>query len=61
MSGEEIYRELQHLESQGVCYAGDKTIASQCKFTFNKSVEADVLVPKNAEESISEFILLGVF
>ena len=61
LSGQEIYNEMQQLETRGIHYAADKAINSQYKFSFNKDFKADVLVPKNADESISEFILCGVF
>jgi hypothetical protein len=56
----DAYQELQELQSQG-CYAGDKAIESLCEFSFNKDIRGEVLVPKDVEGSISEFILSGIF
>ena len=59
--GQDIYHKLWQLETKGIRYAADKAITFQYKFTFNKDFKGDVLVPKDAEESILEFILSGVF
>ena len=59
--GEDIYYKLWQLETEGICYAADKAINLQYEFTFNKDFKGDVLAPKKADESISEFILLGIF
>ena len=56
--GQDTHHELWQLETKGICYAADEAITFQYKFTFNKDFKGDILVPKNAEESISEFILL---
>ena len=61
LSGQDIYHKLQQLETEGIHYAADKAINSQYEFMFNKDFNGDILVPKNAEESISEFILSGIF
>jgi hypothetical protein len=61
MTGLDAYQELQELQSQGICYAGDKAIESLCEFSFNKDIRGEVLVPKDVEGSISEFVLSGIF
>jgi hypothetical protein len=61
MTGLDAYQELQELQCQGICYAGDKAIESLCEFLFNKDIREEVLVPKDVEGLISEFILSGIF
>ena len=59
--GEDIYHKLRQLETEGIHYAADKAINLQYEFTFNKDFKGDILVPKKADKSILEFILLGIF
>ena len=52
---------VTQLKTEGIHYAADKAINLQYEFTFNKDFKGDILVPKKADESISEFILSGIF
>jgi hypothetical protein len=61
LSGSEIFQEMQELLLDGIHYAADKDIASQCEFIFNRDLKGDVLVPKETQSSLSEYIFAGVF
>jgi hypothetical protein len=52
---------MQGLLLDGIHYAADKHIASQCKFIFNRDLKGDVLVSKKTQSSLSEYFLTGVF
>ena len=62
-SAKDILVEIQQLQPQGIHYLANKNISSLCEFTYNNSLKGDVLVPKNlnANDSLQEFILAGVF
>ena len=59
--GEDIYHKLWQLKAEGIHHAADKAINLQYEFTFNKDFKGNILVPKKGDESISEFILSGIF
>ena len=61
LSGPEIFQQLRALQSDGIHYAADKDIISQCEFVFNRDVKGDILVPKETESPLSEFVLTGIF
>jgi hypothetical protein len=60
-SPEDYLNEIRQLRSQGIYYAADENISSQCEFIYSKDVKGEKLVPKNDNKVISEFILTGVF
>jgi hypothetical protein len=60
-SGSEIYNETLQLESQGIYYAANENLSSQCEFLFNKDIKGEILVSKDTNKKISEFILTGIF
>lgn len=61
MSVSEIVTELHNLQSEGIHYAADNDLDSQCEFVYNKSLKGSVLIPKDNASKTSEFILAGVF
>jgi hypothetical protein len=61
LSGSEIFQEMLELLSDGIHYAANEDIASQCEFIFNRDLKGDVLVPKETQSSLSEYIFAGVF
>jgi hypothetical protein len=61
LSGEQIFQELQELQRQGIFYAADKNISSQCEFFYNKDLKGDMLIPKDSENELSEYVLTGIF
>ena len=61
MTGKKILEDMWQLRSQGIHYAGDKIDSSRYDFVYNKTVRGDVLVPKENNRDLSEFILAGVF
>jgi hypothetical protein len=60
-SGSDILNDIKQLQSQGIHYAADNNLSSQYEFVFNKDVKGYMLVPKEDNSKISEFILAGVF
>jgi hypothetical protein len=61
LSGSEIFQEMQELLSDGIHYAANKDIASQCEVIFNRDLKGDILVPKETQSSLSGYIFAGVF
>jgi hypothetical protein len=61
LSGSDILYDIQKLRSEGIHYAGTEDLSSQCEFIYNKAVKGDVLVPKNSDNKLTEFIITGVF
>lgn len=61
LSGPAILSEIHTLQSEGIHYAANENIISKCEFVFNKDVKGEMLVPKDTNNKISEFILAGVF
>ena len=61
LSGSTIFAQIQKLQSEGIHYAAKENITSLCEFVFNKDVKGDILIPKIANNKISEFILTDVF
>ena len=60
LSGSDILIETQQLHSQGIYYAANENLASQCEFIFNKDIKGEMLVPKDPDKKNSEFILTGI-
>ena len=60
-TGTSILQQLEDLRSQGIHYAADENLSSQCEFVFNRDLKGDMLIPKDNSSSLSEFILSGVF
>jgi hypothetical protein len=54
----EIQTDIQELKSQGIHYAGDENLTSQCEFKYDKNIKGEMLVAKDTK---NEFILCGVF
>jgi hypothetical protein len=61
LSGSDIIAQIKELQSEGIHYAAEENISSQCEFIFNKDIKGEILVPKKKINDISEFILAGVF
>ena len=55
-----ILQDIYDLQSQGIHYAANNNIISQCKFFYNKNLKGEILVPIESQ-SVSEFLLTGVF
>ena len=61
LTGNEIYKDLQDLDSKGIHYAVDKKVSLHSEFIYNKDIKGDILVPKNTKNDLSEYILAGIF
>ena len=61
LTGSDILQQTKDLITHGIHYAADSNIPSLCEFTFNKEVRGDILVPKNSQTGLLEFILSGIF
>ena len=61
LSGPDILNQTRKLQSSGIHYAADENLASLCEFTFNKNIKGDMLINKNSDNKISEFICAGIF
>ena len=57
MSGDNILIKIKNLQSQGINYATSNNLSSQFKFIYIKDIKGNVLVPKEENKEISEFIL----
>ena len=57
MSGDNILIKIKNLQSQGINYATSNNLSSQSKFIYIKDIKGNVLVPKEENKEISEFIL----
>jgi hypothetical protein len=63
LSGSDILLDIQKLQTEGIHYAANENLPSQCEFVYNKSVKGNFLIPKesNTDKNLSEFVLTGVF
>ena len=55
-----ILQDIYDLQPQGIHYAANDNITSQCKFFYNKNLKGEILVPTKSQ-SLSEFLLTGIF
>ena len=52
---------IHQLQNEGIHYAADDYVRSQCEFVFKKDIKGEILAPKDKDAKFSEFILTGVF
>ena len=61
LTAERILQNLRQLEPQGIHYAGDKIDPAKYEFVYDKRLKGDILISKDEDSDLSEFVLAGIF
>lgn len=61
LTGEKISQDVRQLQQQGIYYAGEKINTSHYDFVYSKALRGDILIPKDPNSDLSEFVLAGIF